>query len=70
MKKWCFIYWTKGNLYGTLVVHDTRKEADEDRLKIGREGLKTGVEVSALAEMQLNMSLTELTQKAELGLLL
>lgn len=52
MKQWCFIYWTKGNLEGKLVVRDTRREADEDRMKIGREGLKTGVEVSALAEIQ------------------
>jgi hypothetical protein len=34
------------------VVFSNRKDADEERMRIGRKGLKTGVEVSALAEIQ------------------
>lgn len=43
----CFIYWNKGNLYGTLCTYGTRKQADEMRLYKG----KNGFEVSAIAEI-------------------
>lgn len=45
---WCYIRWTKGNIYGILVVRKTRQMADEDRMTHGRQGY----EVSALAEIQ------------------
>ena len=45
MKIFCFIKWTKGNLYGVLCTYGNRQNADEMRLHFG----KKGCEVSAIA---------------------
>ena len=45
--QFCFIYWRKGNLGGTLCTYGTRGQADEMRLFKG----KNGFEVSAIAEI-------------------
>ncbi len=40
--KYGFIYWIKGNLYGTLVVRDSAAGANSERLRIGRIVKMTG----------------------------
>jgi len=59
--RYCFIFWRKGNLYGTLIIKNTREEANKERLEIGRQKGKDDnsplhrpyeYEVSAVAEIE------------------